>query len=364
MNKAKLSMPLESNGFVIHKGHAGLGNRIASLLTTILYCKIANRTLSVDWRDHYYSDGSINTFNKLFSLDKLRTLDNLCLNLDEQLSVYPHLWQGKLALHFSDIKHQDTISLGTTGQQFFKRYAADFQNIKYREDILIACSYTERINFCRQHFSGQFKPLKCMSNWEILRKLYYDHLRINVEVQEEAEEFRRDYLGNDRIIGVHIRQSDLKIGLGKYKKAIANFMSDRPLARVFLATDNLAVEKEFKDLYPNIVTKQKWMPASGQAIHGNKSCPSLVRHAMEALMDLYILSKCESIIYSQRTSFGRTAVLMSALPQNQCFDIDVFDRQRRKTFREYQRWFLGQTKTKLQHLTDRVKLEIAKIQGL
>jgi hypothetical protein len=357
-------MPLENNGLVIHKGYAGLGNRIASLLTTILYCKIANRTLSVDWRDHFYSDGSINVFNSLFSLDKLNTLGDFCLNIDKEFSVYPHLWQGKLALHFSDIKHQDTISLGETGQQFFKRYAADFRNIKYREDILIACSYTEKINFCRRHFSGQFRSLKHMSNWEILRKIYYDHLKINTEVQEEAEEFRREHFGNGGVIGVHIRQSDLKISLGKYRKAIANFVADRPLSRVFLATDNLAVEKEFESLYPNIITKQKWMPVSGQAIHGNKSCPNLTRHAIEALMDLYILSKCESIIYSQRTSFGRTAVLMSALPQNQCFDVDVFDRQRRRTFREYQRWFFGETKAKLRHLADRVKLEIAKIQGL
>jgi hypothetical protein len=363
MDKAKLSIPLNSDRFVIHKGCAGLGNRIASLLTTILYCKITDRTLSVDWSDDKYSDGSINTFNRLFSLDKLRTLDNLCLNPDENFSVYPHLWEGKLALSFFDIRNQDNIRLSSGGKQFFKRYAADFRNIKYEEDVLIASSYTERIDLFRRHFKGPFKSLKGIPTEEILRKLYHDHLKINPEVQEEAEQFRKNQLGNDDVIGIHVRQSDIKIGLGRYRKALANFVSEKPFAAVFLATDNLAVEKEFKNLYPNIITKQKWMPEPGQAMHGNNSCPDLVRHAIDSLVELYILSRCESIIYSQRTSFGRTAVLMSALPENKCFDVDVFDRQRKKTFRERQRWFLGQIKAKSKHFTDRVKLEIAKIQG-
>jgi len=57
-----------SNKYLVVIGTGGMGNRIENLLTCILYAKLTNRILFVDWSDSAFSKDGKNIFNKFFPL--------------------------------------------------------------------------------------------------------------------------------------------------------------------------------------------------------------------------------------------------------------------------------------------------------
>jgi hypothetical protein len=81
-------MATSKSGIALLKGYAGLGNRILALLTAILYSRLANRHLLVDWRDGMYADSGVNSFPLLFSCRSASPLvDDLQSN-----SIHPWMW--------------------------------------------------------------------------------------------------------------------------------------------------------------------------------------------------------------------------------------------------------------------------------
>ena len=56
------------SGYVLVKGKAGLGNRMLSAMTGVLYAMLSQRNLVVDWSDSTYSDDGQNVFPKLFKV--------------------------------------------------------------------------------------------------------------------------------------------------------------------------------------------------------------------------------------------------------------------------------------------------------
>jgi hypothetical protein len=92
-------------------------------------------------------------------------------------------------------------------------------------------------------------------------------------------------------------------------------LHSEPGATIFLATDNRAVEKSFLRRYDRVVIHPKWYPrAAGEAIHGHYACPDKLRAAEDAFIDLYLLSRCDFLIYSSRTTFARCAAYISDQP--------------------------------------------------
>ena len=353
----------EKKQIVIVKGYAGLGNRISALLTAILYSKITNRTLIVDWSDEFYSNDGKNTFHELFRLKNIKTLPELPASSLGK-TIYPAVWENNLNLSVLELIKKDKVNVTNAGQQIFERYSMDFKRLNYIEDILVACSYVEKINLLRKNFSGNLVHLKKLSTWEILKKTYKENLEISPHILEKAQGFITENFANNVIIGIHVRQSDIKIGIHKYKKAIDDFLEKNPGSALFVATDNSEIEINLKERYGRIITINKWLPKPGEKIHGNPQCPDLSRHAVESLIDLYVLAQCNYIIYSRRTSFGRTAVLMSDLPANKCFDIDIYEDQRPKSFQKKLTKLTVEAQTKLKHIKARMKIEIAKIRGI
>jgi hypothetical protein len=90
---------------------------------------------------------------------------------------------------------------------------------------------------------------------------------------------------------------------------------------VFVATDNRAVLETFEQRFPGLIHRPKWYPERvGDPIHGHRRCPDKLRMAEDALVDLLLLGRCSTLIYSGLSSFGRYA---SAMAQPRCTAIDV-----------------------------------------
>lgn len=316
--------------YLLVKGTAGLGNRIFALVTAILYARISGRVLAVDWRDRYYSSNGENVFFDLFEIKKTPFIETI----PESASIYPNLWQGRMDESISQVIAKDVGLLNTMGQAVLRKYAYDVRNLGYSEEIVIGTGYTEEIDRLRSVFSDEYRHFKNTSKGIIFRETFHQHLRLTPAIQERIESFRRQNFADRPTIGIHIRQSDKAISYSWYKRALAHHVERYPNAQIFLATDNRDVETEISGLYPNVSMVDKWLPTPGVKAHGNKTCPDLKEHAIEALLDLFLLTSCDHLIYSRTTSFGLLASYISLAPVENHFDIQLYNDRRKKGLKE------------------------------
>ncbi|MEM9484614.1 MAG: nodulation protein NodZ [Cyanobacteria bacterium P01_F01_bin.116] len=314
------------DNYLLVKGTAGLGNRIFALVTAILYARMSGRILAVDWRDNYYSSDGENIFFDLFELQNL----SLTQTIPNSDSIYPKLWQGCLEQSMTQMISKDQGLIDVMGQAVLRKYAYDVRNLNYPDEIVIGSGYTEEIERIRSVFSDEYSAFKHVSKAIIFRETFHKHLRLTSKVQERIDSFREQHFKGRPTIGIHIRRSDKAISYPWYKRALAEHVRRYPDARIFLATDNRDVEAEISSLYPNVSMVPKWLPTPGLRAHGNVHCPDLKEHAIEALLDLFLLASCDYLIYSRTTSFGLLASYISqALVENH-FDIQFYNDQRKK----------------------------------
>ncbi len=317
--------------YLLVKGTAGLGNRLLALVTAILYARMSDRILAVDWRDSFYSSTGENFFFDLFELKNL----SFSQTLPNSDSVYPKLWKDRLDKSVTQIvTKKDKSLVDAMGQAVLRKYAYDVRNLNYPEKIVIGTGYTEEIDRIRSAFSGEYSAFKRMSKEIIFRETFHRHLRLNAAIQKRIESFKDQHFAGQPTIGIHIRRSDKAISYPWYKRALADHVKRYPQARIFLATDNRDVEAEINSLYPNVSMVSKWLPTPGLRAHGNVHCPNLKEHAIEALLDLFLLASCDYLIYSRTTSFGLLASYISQAPVEKHFDIQIYNDQRKKGLKE------------------------------
>lgn len=337
------------------KGTAGLGNRLYALMTAIAYSKITNRTLIVDWRDKFYSDGTKNIFDDLFHLKNISSLPIETLHEFKGLT-HPKIWRGYENLSLEELRFENSlIKAGYNSKMYrcqamFERYSADIEEVNYQDDLLIHSSYIEEIDKIKNLLNHHNIDLEAQSKQSVLRDIYHKHLELSPQILNLAQRFVKDNFSGKFTLGVYVRQSDLLISIASYLQAVDQFIDENPNTLIFLATDNSSVEDRFRSKYGRVVTYAKWLPPPGQRIHGNSCSPKSVNHAVDELVDLYALSKCQHIIFSSRTTFGRVAALMSNLPSECCIDVDCMRIQKfsapqtikelKLTWRKLRTWLL------------------------
>ena len=313
--------------YLLVKGIAGLGNRILALGTAIVYARLTHRTLAIDWRDGFYSVPGQNAFPALFELVDLPHISPEEIADQE---VYPALWQHRLQESLESVIEEDSSVRLRMGQSFLKKYSYSVRQLSYLQPVVIAAGYTEELEPLRPLLKRSRHPWGQLSKRQLFHEVFHRHLRPTQAIERRLRQFRQAHFGQGPVIGIHIRQSDKSIGLGWYRKALAEHVGRQPQATIFLATDNRAVEAEIKALYPQVITQDKWLPTPGSRAHGSEECPDRLAHAAEALVDILLLASCDWLIYSRTTSFGLLASYISQQPLSQHFDIQTYyDRQQR-----------------------------------
>ncbi|MEL6854484.1 MAG: nodulation protein NodZ [Cyanobacteria bacterium J06607_13] len=331
------------NQYLLVKGTAGLGNRVFVLVTAILYARMCDRTLVVDWSDDFYTNHSgnakntptQNVFSTLFELKNTPHAPSVPEDVLAEGSVYPALWKPVLDLSIDDVVASDGQLVKAMGQGIFRKYACNVKHLTYPEDLLIASGYDEEIEALRSLFQGEYAHFKNLDKAAIFHETYQRYLTLAPPVQQRLDDFRSAHMAGKSWIGIHIRKSDKAISYAWYQKALAEHVERYPEAHIFLATDNRDVEREISELYPdNVLVLDKWLPEPGVAVHGNTDCPDLGEHAVTALLDICLLASCDYLIYSRTTSFGRLASYISDRPVARHFDIQQYNDQRRRTWHE------------------------------
>ena len=74
--------------------------------------------------------------------------------------------------------------------------------------------------------------------------------------------------------------------------------------------------------YKRVVFHKKWLPTDGQAMHYNASCPDRTQSAIDALTDMYMLSKSNYLIYSGSSTFSYLSSVISSSPNGNMTDIE------------------------------------------
>ena len=293
------------SGVLLVKGSAGLGKRILSLLSAILYGRLSSRRVAVDWSDSLYARNNENSFPLLFSKPVSAPI------APELISVAPPRWQGYVDTPAENL----LMTLKRRRERSTLR--ADLSRLDHPEDILVFWAQEERVHQMRQHFHGDFEPLAGKTDDAILRDLIRSELVLHPEVAARVSEFRQSRW-SEEVVGVHMRYTDRRGRIQKTFRHVDRIVAAHPRARVFLATDNEDLLRQSRDRYgaARLIATEKWFPVAGQPIHRTAQGPDGLRKAQDALLELYLLGSCTWLVGDHRSSFAYVAALLSdSLPQ-------------------------------------------------
>jgi hypothetical protein len=298
-------------GVLLVKGSAGLGNRILSLLSAILYAKLSGRRVAVDWSDSLYARNNENSFPLLFSKPVSAPMDR------EPVSVAPPLWRDCVntpAEHFlmtmARRRERSTLS-------------ADLSRLDHPEDVLVFWAQEERVHQMRRHFHGDFQALARKTDDEILRDLIRSELALHPEIAARVREFKQSRWGEE-VVGVHMRYSDRRGRIQKTFRHVDRIVARHPRASVFLATDNEDLLRHVRDRYGagRLIATEKWFPVPGQPIHRTAQGPDALQKAQDALLEMYLLGSCRWLVSDHRSSFAYVAALLSNSPPDGILNVD------------------------------------------
>ena len=307
--------------FTLVKGQGGLGNRMLSVMTATLYSLIMKRRMYVDWRDPIYT-GRSGTAPDLFQdLFVSSLVDQLPDHLDSE-SVAPALWRGRL-----------DETLGVVGRDYdpmfyknfksFTKLAIRLKPVDYTEDLVVFWSWREVMRPLRPLLILFDDRYKTMSNVEILRDTAKRYLQPCDRVQGLLDQFTKTHF-QPRMLGVHIRATDMQAPTEKILRVVQRQIREQDCNGVFCATDNADVEDRVRSMFPNVVTLPKGMARGGIPLHYDPECGDRVERATQALVDILLLSKCNSLVYASRSSFGYVASLY-ADPGQVVLDVDAYN---------------------------------------
>lgn len=298
-------------GVLLVKGSAGLGNRILSLLSAILYARLCGRRLVVDWSDSLYTRNNENSFPLLFSKPVSAPMD------PRPVSVAPPRWRNCVdtaAEHFLNTlerrRERSTLS-------------ADLSRLDHPEDVLVFWAQEERVRQMRRHFHGDFQPLARRTDDAILRDLIRSELALHPEIAARVSDFRQSRW-SEEVVGVHMRYSDRRGRIQNTFRHVDRIVARHPRSRVFLATDNEDLLRHARDRYGagRLIATEKWLPVPGQPIHRNAQGPDGLRKAQDALLELYLLGSCRWLVSDHRSSFAYVAALLSNSPPDGISNVD------------------------------------------
>jgi Nodulation protein Z (NodZ) len=305
------------NGYVLVKGKAGLGNRMLSAMTAILYAMLSRRYLVIDWSDSTYSDDGQNVFPKLFKVPNAETQ----LPISAYESVRPSLWKGRLNQPAAEFI-QEIDPAAHRNLRAYRRFSFDLSKLEYDEQTLVMFSHTQLLPMLRRHFHGPFSWLAKMSDEDIMRWLLREVLVLREDIMTKVESQWTKLTGDEIMIGVHVRFTDLKTTLGSTYNAVDELIRSVPNYKLLLATDNIRVQNDMMQRYKNVVTNEKWFPDEGTTMHLSEHCPDRLQNAIDALIDMYTLAKCRYLIFASSSTFSYISSLISTMPRNNIVDID------------------------------------------
>jgi hypothetical protein len=312
--------------YVLLKGSAGLGNRIGALIGAIVYAKITGRTLIIDWRDGIYADYGTNSFYNLFEIRGLKTIKEI--PEIESSSVYPKVWKNNLNLSVHGLKRkQGEITSEKDWHKIMKeKYSLDLSKTDYKNKILVLYDWFFDFKKLENNLSKLPKEWQ-KDREELMKYVIKEHIVIRKKIIKKANKFIDENFKRP-VIGIHIRDTDNKkdssyfhVNTSKFERVINKELNKNPKSALLLATDNKDIKEEYKKKYRNLIIYDKEF-SKNQTI-GLHKAKDLEKEKMaeDALLEMYLLSKCNSLIYSGNSTYARMAITLSNINKERLIEV-------------------------------------------
>ena len=123
-------------------------------------------------------------------------------------------------------------------------------------------------------------------------------------------------------IGVHIRYTDRKVSLDRVFRETRRLRERAPDARIFLATDNAAVQARFCEAFDDVLVIEKALGADDRSLHQQTETDDPLREAENALVDMWGLAGCHWLVHSRHSTFSVAAALIGGIPRSRQRDVD------------------------------------------
>lgn len=290
---------------VIVKGsRAGLGDLLRAVTLGILYAKNSNRRVFVDWSDGYYSEMGKNAFPEAFEVRGFPMSESCPVSE----SIAPAIWRGYLDRSLSELVTE--TGWEWRREEAIGRYSIDVTKLDYEEDNVVLWDFDQLEKLAKIVLPWT----SCWHPWierAVFRRFFLPHVKPRTEILQAVKDFKRDHFSSG-MIGVHIRHgSDARCGqripMDIYESHLAGLLRLYPDAGIFLATDQRAAEAHMCEKFPRLVSRAKWFPANGESLHISSEVSDRLRRLDEALMDIWLLSACDFLLFPAESSFGTVA---------------------------------------------------------
>jgi len=308
----------QSTPACVIKTKGGMGNRMLCAASGILWAKAVGRSPFVDWRDEAYSRNRENSFFHFF--------DNPAALRDppaDEHEIVPPVWQGHLDKSVSEMLHTydpDKHSSLT----IHKKYSIDPTRADYSQPTAVFWYYMGRFEAIARLARDRLPGYANLSVEAISRKALREELRLTQTLRAQIDAFHSEHFTGPTV-GVHVRYSDRTTDLGKLEAAARAQLARLPGAAIFLATDNRRVEDDYHAKFDRVITTPKWFPPEGATMHQNTDCADPIANGTEALLDMYLLARCDALVYASRSTFSEISRLVSDIPADRVTDVDRRD---------------------------------------
>jgi len=297
------------------KVKGGLGNRVLSTASAILYAQLTGRQFQIDWRDGIYAAYGDNAYHHLFESQescKLSELKASSLNID------PVIWKGKLGLSPSEMIHE-YFSTQHSNPFIYRKLSVSLSKCQSSNEVIEVCwSYTSKLGRLKRFNCNTKTPIS--KQFQLVLKNYFRPVK---PLSLKLDNFFSNYSGN--ILGVHIRYTDLRVPLEKLMRTVRKNLENNDFQHIFLATDSKEVEERFVAEFGSVIKLEKQFDQQGGQLHSTEQTKTKLEGAQAALFDLYALSKCDSLVYSSRSSFSRLSALLGDFDSSSLIDIDQYN---------------------------------------
>jgi len=296
----------DGTGYLAVKATGGLGNRLLGIICAVAYCLMTGRRLCAGWSDYMYSDAGENVFPRLFKIHGLPFSHRLPRTGD----IFPEFWRPLLytdaLIEQFGIDHHDPLVMDLTRIDLTKRYP---------HEVLALWSYDlAPLRAALPHIREHLPRFAGLDLDGVCGEIMKTHVLPRPVVTRRVEDFAsRRFSGP--MIGVHIRHTDLRMPFDAAAAAVKKIQAAMP-AKVFLATDSLEVEGRMAGLFgDDLVVMPKRYPQNGGQMHSHRvEGQSNFEKALDAVVEMYLLARCDAIVRYAPSSFAQISGYCSSVP--------------------------------------------------
>lgn len=302
-----------SDKYLIIKAKGGLGNRMLSAVTGLIYADLSGRIPVIDWRDAIYAAPGVNAYPLLFK----SPITEDPSDFDARDDVAPAKWKGRMDDHpfrIVDGEHN--------GALVYRKSCIDIGRLDHSEPVAVFWSYVSKIKRLRGLMNRDAR-FKGKSDSEVicdyLTRYFTPNDRVQAAVDKALDPLPRP------IIAAHLRYTDMAGPLDKVKAEIAKLRAKMPEAPIFLATDSLKAQKDIQGTFGNLHVTEKYLPEDGGRLHLQHEEVDPVLEAENAMIDMWALAACDYLIYSRNSTFSGTSALIGGHDADHLVNVDRFN---------------------------------------